>query len=323
MIITKTPLRISFAGGGTDLPGYYQNGYGAVVSMAISKHIYVTVHRRFDRSVRVSHANTEVVDHADELQHGIARECLKMVGIDHGIEITTIGEVPAGTGLGSSSALTVGLLNALYSYVGIQLSTAELLDQACKIEINALHAPVGKQDQSAAAYGGINYFRFNQDETVERERIWLSNPAIRHLEHNLMLFYTGIQRDANVILKKEQEAMAENIHVLDEMRDLADEMREVLKSNYVDGRFGELLHKGWERKCSLCEGITNPKIDQLYQRARKAGATGGKLVGAGGGGFLLFYCEEGRQRAVRRALGLRQMYTHVSAYGSRVVYFNG
>ena len=171
MIISKTPLRVSFAGGGTDLQSYYQTGYGAVVSMTISKYIYVTVHQRFDDSIRVSYTDTEIVDCVEDIRHSIVRECLKMVDIEKGIEITTIGEVPAGTGMGSSSTLTVGLLNALDANKGIQLSAEELLRRACKIEIEVLKSPIGKQDQSAAALGGINYIRFNSDESVERERI--------------------------------------------------------------------------------------------------------------------------------------------------------
>lgn len=323
MVISKTPLRISFAGGGTDLQSYYQTGYGAVVSMAISKYIYVTVHKRFDDSIRVSYTNTEIVEHVDELKHAIIRECLKMVGIEKGIEITTIGEVPAGTGMGSSSTLTVGLLNALYTYKGVQLSAEELLRRACQIEIDILKNPIGKQDQSAAAFGGINYIRFNNDESVERERIWLSDPAIRQLEHNLMLFFTGMCRDANAILAQQKKDTALKLETLDAMRDQAEELRTLFKNDDIGIEFGRLLDRAWKKKRSLTGEISNAGIDQLYEKALAAGAIGGKLLGAGSGGFLLLYVEDENQQKVRDALQLHQMFFHVSPYGSSIVYFNG
>lgn len=323
MIISKTPLRISFAGGGTDMQSYYQTGYGAVVSMAISKYIYVAVHRRFDDSIRISYTDTEIVDCVDEIQHSIVRECLKMVGIPRGVEITTIGEVPAGTGLGSSSSLTVGLLNALYAFIGVQLSANELMERACQIEIQILKSPIGKQDQSAAAFGGINYFKFHKDETVTREKLWLSDSATRTLEHNLMVFYTGMQRDANVILAQQKKDTASKLAVLDCMREQANELRTMLLQNNVGPDFGRLLHEGWLKKRSVTGSISNSRIDELYETARKAGAVGGKLLGAGGGGFLLVYCEEPYQKSVQEALGLQRMYLHIARYGSRIVYFNG
>lgn len=323
MIISKTPLRISFTGGGTDLPSYYRTGYGAVVSMAISKYMYVTVHKRFDDSIRVSYSDMEIVDQVDDIKHGIVRECLKMVGIERGVEITTIGEVPAGTGMGSSSALAVGLLNALYTYTGVQLSAEELLQKACQIEIDILRSPIGKQDQSAAAFGGLNYFRFNSDETVQRERLWLSEPAIRQLEHNLMLFYTGVQRDANTILEQQKNDTAAKLAVLDDMRDQAEEFRDLLKRNETGPELGHLLDRGWKKKRSVTSKISDSNIDGLYERALNAGAVGGKLLGAGGGGFLLLYVENDNQQKVKEALGLRQMFFHLSPYGSRIVYFNG
>lgn len=323
MIISKTPLRVSFAGGGTDLQSYYQTGYGAVVSMTISKYIYVTVHQRFDDSIRVSYTDTEIVDCVEDIRHSIVRECLKMVDIEKGIEITTIGEVPAGTGMGSSSTLTVGLLNALYAYKGIQLSAEELLRRACKIEIEVLKSPIGKQDQSAAALGGINYIRFNSDESVERERIWISDSAIRQLEHNLMIFYTGINRDANTILAQQKKDTGSKLATLDAMRDQADELHRLFRNDDTGIELGRLLDRGWQKKRSVTNSISNSEIDQLYEKALAAGAIGGKLLGAGGGGFLLLYVEDEYQQKVRTALQLQQMFFHVAAYGSRIVYFNG
>lgn len=321
MIISKTPLRISFAGGGTDIDSYYKTGYGAVISAAINKYIYITVHKRFDNSLRVGYSKTEIVRHADELEHDIVKACMDMVGIDNGIEITSIGEVPAGTGMGSSSTLTVGLLNALYSYVGKRLSTYELMEKACEIEIDILKRPIGKQDQAAAAFGGLNYFKFCADGTVEQERLELEQEDYRKLESRLVLFYTGLTHSAGAILKEQKGNTNKNLHTMDEMRNQADWLRGKLITEGIDDYLGDMLRKGWERKKHLSNGISNPEIDRLYLIGMQAGALGGKLLGAGGGGFLMFYCKEDRQKQLREALGLQQMYFRVARYGSRVVYF--
>ena len=322
MIISKTPLRISFVGGGTDIDRYYEKGYGAVVSAAINKYIYVTVHKRFDSTVRLSYAHTEIVQHADELKHDIVKACLEMVGIDSGIEITTIGEVPAGTGMGSSSTLTVGLLNALYAYQGISVSSQELMEKAFEIEINRLHQPIGKQDQAAAAYGGLNYFKFCADGTVERDRIHLKQDDFKELESNLMLFYTGLTHKAGQILEEQRRDTDQHLASMDEMRNQADFLHEQLSANGFGPYFGELLHKGWELKKALAGGISNPEINRLYECAMSAGARGGKLLGAGGGGFLLLYCDHDRKEALRQALNLTQMDFRVARYGSRIVYID-
>jgi D-glycero-alpha-D-manno-heptose-7-phosphate kinase len=321
MIISKTPLRISFVGGGTDIDSYYKTGYGAVVSMAINKNIYVTVHKRFDNSLRISYSKTEIVQHADELEHNIVKACLEMAGIDNGIEITTIGEVPAGTGMGSSSTLTVGLLNALYSYTGRSLSAYELMEKACQIEIDILKEPIGKQDQAAAAFGGINYFRFCADGTVDRERIELSQQDFNSLESKLMVFYTGMTHSAGNILKEQKSNTSNNLETMDEMRNQADWLRDKLVTEGFGSYFGDMLQQAWERKKVLSGGVSNPEINRLYELGIKAGALGGKLLGAGGGGFLLFYCDEDKQNNLRNALGLQQLYFRVARYGSRVVYF--
>lgn len=321
MIISKTPLRISFAGGGTDIDSFYKTSYGAVVSAAINKYIYVTVHKRFDKSLRVGYSKTEIVNHADELEHDIVKACLNMVGIDNGIEITTIGEVPAGTGMGSSSTLTVGLLNALYSYVGKRLSAYELMDKACQIEIDVLKQPIGKQDQAAAAFGGINYFKFCSDGSVEQQRIELSQEDFRKLESRLVILYTGKTHSAGEILKEQKSNAVKNIETMNEMRDQADWLRDKLRRDGFGSYFGEMLKEGWERKKILSGGISNPAINELYEKGIKAGALGGKLLGAGGGGFLLFYCDEDKQDKLRKELGLQQLYFRVARYGSRVVYF--
>lgn len=321
MIITRTPLRISFTGGGTDLPAFYKNGYGAVVSTSIDKYIYITVNKRFDDSIRVSYSQTEIVNHVDELKHDIARECLRMVGIPGGIEITSIADIPSGTGLGSSSSFAVGLLNALYTYVGERLSAGELAKRACQIEINVLGHPIGKQDQYAAAYGGVNYFTFERSGDVQREKILASDNDLRNMNRKLMMFYTGIRRSADGILSRQSQETKNKMEVLMFMRDQANRMRDGLVQKGFTPDFAKMLDEAWQKKKSITAGISNPEIDELYQKAISAGAAGGKLLGAGGGGFILLYCDEPYQPAVREALGLRELDFEISLNGSRVVYF--
>ena len=321
MIITRTPLRISFTGGGTDLPAFYKNGYGAVVSTSIDKYIYITVNKRFDDSIGVSYSQTEIVNHVDELKHDIARECLRMVGIPGGIEITSIADIPSGTGLGSSSSFAVGLLNALYTYVGERLSAGELAKRACQIEINVLGHPIGKQDQYAAAYGGVNYFTFERSGDVQREKILVSDNDLRNMNRKLMMFYTGIRRSADGILSRQSQETKNKMEVLMFMRDQANRMRDGLVQKGFTPDFAKMLDEAWQKKKSITSGISNPEIDELYQKAISAGAAGGKLLGAGGGGFILLYCDEPYQPAVREALGLRELDFEISLNGSRVVYF--
>lgn len=321
MIITRTPLRISFTGGGTDLPAFYKNGYGAVVSTSIDKYIYITVNKRFDDSIRVSYSQTEIVNHFDELKHDIARECLRMVGIPGGIEITSIADIPSGTGLGSSSSFAVGLLNALYTYVGEHLSANELAKRACQIEINVLGHPIGKQDQYAAAYGGVNYFTFERSGDVQREKILVSDNDLRNMNRKLMMFYTGIRRSADGILSRQSQETKNKMEVLLFMRDQANRMRDGLVQKGFTPDLAKMLDEAWQKKKSITSGISNPEIDELYQKAISAGAAGGKLLGAGGGGFILLYCDEPYQPAVREALGLRELDFEISLNGSRVVYF--
>lgn len=321
MIITKTPLRISFAGGGTDISDYYTKHGGAVVSAGINKYIYITVNEKFDDKIRISYSRTEIVDGVDEIYHELVRECLKLVGIKGGIEITSIADIPSGTGLGSSSAFTVGLLNALHTYKGYIPSAEELAEQACQVEIDILKHPIGKQDQYAAAYGGTNYFKFNSDGTVERERIFLADGDARRMRQKLMMFYTGMTRSADSILVEQKQNTELKMESLDYMRDLAGRMYCELNSKGFTEDFGRELHEGWLKKKSLAVTITNNQIDEYYDRALKAGAIGGKLLGAGGGGFLLLYCDEVNQDAVEKAVGLRRVEFYPSLRGSRVIFF--
>ena len=319
MIITKTPLRISLFGGGTDLKEYYKTGHGAVLNMSIDKYIYIIVNPKFDNSIRVSYSKTEIVDKIEDLQHPIVRECLQMVGITNGIEIISIADIPAGTGLGSSSCFTVGLLNALYTYIGRSLSSEELAKKACEIEINILKSPIGKQDQYACACGGINYFRFNQDESVIRENLKIDN--LQKLNRKLMLFYTGNTRSANEILAEQKSNTKAKLDILHIMRKQADEMKDEIQINGITSIIGKELHKGWLLKKGLVKNISNPIIDGAYERAIESGALGGKVLGAGGGGFILLYCDEDKQDNVRNNILLPEIDFHISQYGSRVIYF--
>lgn len=303
------------------MPEYYLKNGGAVVSAGIDKYIYIAVNKKFDNKIRVSYSQTEIVDNVEDIRHELVRECMKLVGIKGGIEITSIADIPAGTGLGSSSAFTVGLLNALHTYAGSTPSAEELARQACEVEMNILKHPIGKQDQYAAAYGGMNYFRFNPDGTVSRARIYLSDGDARKMRQKLMLFYTGMTRSADPILYEQKQNTASERKALDFMCNQAETMYRELVTNGFNESFGRALHEGWMRKRLLASAITNNSINECYEKALAAGAVGGKLLGAGGGGFLLFYCDEEKQENVERAVALPWIDFHVSLRGSRVIFF--
>jgi D-glycero-alpha-D-manno-heptose-7-phosphate kinase len=321
MIISQTPYRVSFAGGGTDLPAFYRREYGAVLSATIDQHIYVTIHRRFEPSIRVSYSRTEVADTLNEVQHELVREAMRLVEIDEPLEITTIGDVPSGTGMGSSSSLTVGLLAALYGFRHRVVSPLLLAQQACQIEIDVLGKPIGRQDQYAAAFGGVNYIRFNPDDTVDVEPVPCQLETLVELEKQVLLVYTGRTRDANPILQQQSDTTEGRVTVLRAMRDLADEMRRALAGAGDLERFAALLHQGWELKRSLGCGISTDQVDEWYSAARRAGAGGGKLLGAGGGGFLLLIAPSWRHRAIREALGRpRELVFRIARHGSRNIF---
>jgi len=319
MIISKTPFRISFAGGVSDIKDYYKNSYGSVVSTTIDKYIYVTVNRKFDNKIRVSYSKTEIVPHVKNVKHPIVREGLKLTNLDGGIEITTIADIPAGTGLGSSSAFTVGLLNALYAYKGEHKGSETLADEACIIEIDILKEPIGKQDQYACAFGGLNHIRFNSDESVFVNPIISKKDTKKELDNNLLLFYTGINRRASTILTDSKQNMVKLREHVDILRDLSEEMASTLRKNDLSG-FGELLHKAWQYKKKTGK-VTSPEIDKYYETARSAGALGGKILGAGAGGFLLLYCEKNNQKKLREKLSnLKETKFHLEPQGSRIIY---
>ena len=321
MIISKTPFRISFVGGGTDIQDYYKLDYGAVVSSTINKYLYITVNKRFDDDIRISYSKTEIVKSVDEIQHDLCRECLKTVGIYQGIEITSISDIPSGTGLASSSVYTVGLLNALYSYVGQQKSARELADIACDIEINKLGHPIGKQDQYAVAFGGLNYFRFNKDESVDIENIKLSVRDLNIMKNKLMLFYTGINRSANNILVDQKCNISNRIDALNNIKYLADNLKYELQNNGFNIKFGKSIQEGWKYKRELSNKISNDSLESLCSTILDSGAVGCKILGAGGGGFILVYSDEEFQDNIRQKTNLKEIDFRFTDIGSRIVYF--
>ena len=323
MIITQTPYRVSFAGGGTDLPAYYEHDYGAVLSVAINHHMYVTVSPRFDASTLVAYTKVDIGETIDQIDHTIAREAFRLTGLGPHLGISTVGDVPAGTGMGSSSSLAVGLLNALYAYKGMITSPHKLAEEACKIEIDILGNPIGRQDQYAAAFGGVNYMRFNADHTVDVEPVAGDPKFFHELEEHVLLLYTDQQRDANKILKKQSEGSVSKMDVLHGMRDLANQMRTSIGAQKGIEDFARLLHEGWELKRSLGFGISNSAVDDWYAAARNAGAMGGKLLGAGGGGFLLLVAPPETHDRIREACGNpREIPFSIDRRGSRVSYIS-
>ena len=323
MIITQTPYRVSFAGGGTDLPAFYEHEAGAVLSMGVAHHMYVTVSPRFEKTTRVAYTKVEIADGIDNIQHTIAREALRMTGLGEHLEITTVGDVPAGTGMGSSSSLAVGILNALYAYKGQVTSPSQLAEQSCEIEIDILKKPIGRQDQYAAAYGGVNYIRFNPDHSVDVEPVPTDPAFLDQLEKHIILLYTDQQRDADSILKKQSEGSADKMSVLRQMRDLAGELRTTMGGQGDLDDFGRILHEGWLLKRSLGFGISNAGVDDWYNVARANGAMGGKLLGAGGGGFLLVMAPPECHEAIRTACGRpREIPFRIDRRGSRVIFIS-
>ena len=321
MIITKTPFRISFAGGGSDMAVFYEQYGGCVLSTSISKYMYISIHPYFEADkTLLKYSENELVDSYDQIRHSIFRRVLTDMDI-HGVEISSTADVPGGTGLGSSSTFTVGLLNTLYCYKGKYVSKGDLAEMACQVEIEKLGNPIGKQDQYAAAFGGLNFIRFNRDGSVSVEPIMMRKETYKQLEKNLMMFFTGSTRSANTILgqQKKNISQSDKARNLLQMCDLAEQMRKSLQSDDISS-FGHYLNEGWMLKKELASGISNPAIDEAYELAMKNGALGGKLLGAGGGGFLLFYCPEERQKQLKQAIGLPAFDFRFERDGTSVVY---
>lgn len=323
MIITRTPFRISFIGGGSDLKSFYVKRKGAVLSTTINKYIFISSHPFFNRrSFQLKYSKTELVNSVDKIKHPIFREALKKMDIRGGLEISSNADIPAGTGLGSSSAFTVGLLQNLYAIQGKNVSSKKLAEESCKIEIGILKAPIGKQDQYISSFGGLNLIEFLDNDTVRVEPVAIAIEDKIKLKKNLLLFYTKIQRSASRILKKQQYFMSDSdkFSLINEMVPYVYLLRDALQQRQFD-YLGEVLHKGWQLKRKVTSKITNKDIDSYYNKALKAGAIGGKLLGAGGGGFLLFYCPLKKQDKLRSALkDLFELKFKFDYEGSKVVY---
>jgi D-glycero-alpha-D-manno-heptose-7-phosphate kinase len=328
VFVTRTPLRVSFAGGGTDLPAFYEQEDGAVLSTAINRYVYVTVKRHselFFEPIRINYSRSEQVDRIDEIENNIAREALRLLEIDAPIYISTVGDVPASTGLGGSSAFAVGLLNALHAYRGERVSAGQLAEEACELEIDILHEPIGKQDQYAAAFGGCNVFTFSSSGSVSVQHQRFSRSAREALFGSMLMFWTGHQRDASSILTQQQQDTERKRDQLSRMRDQVSQLHTLLMEPTFDiTKMGALLDEAWQLKRGITSDISNSEIDRWYAAARDAGAEGGKLCGAGGGGFLLFLVPVECQAAVRSALGgLIEMPVAYESHGSQILLPSG
>jgi D-glycero-alpha-D-manno-heptose-7-phosphate kinase len=326
MIISRTPFRISFVGGGTDLRSYYSVQSGQVLNTSIDKYIYVVVKPQIgivEYKYRINWSKVEFCNYIDDIEHPIVREALKLFEIDFPIEITTFTDVPGNTGLGSSSAFSVGLVHALHALKGSYATKHTLASEAGFIEVDKLKRTMGKQDHFASAYGDLNVFTFNTDETISVEPVFYTNDVKNKLEQNMMLFYTELKRDASDILEIQNEVADEKRAVLTQMRDLVHPLREVLSGKKNMKNFGEILHQAWLLKKSITPEISNFQIDNYYEKARAAGAIGGKLLGAGGGGFLLLYVEPENQANVINTLGdLFCLDVKLDNAGTRITYYD-
>lgn len=326
MIITRTPFRLTLGGGGTDLPSFYREHGGFILAVGIDKYMFINVNTPvIDDKVRVRYTKSELVDHVDQVEHTLAREAMKSFGLAKGVEIVSVADIPSGTGLGSSSCYLVGLLNALRALMQRPVAPHELAEEACRIELNILGKPIGKQDQYMAAFGGLTSLTIEPDGSVFAERLSVNGELVEALENNLLLFYTHGTRDATEILARQDGATTkkdrEVVTSLSEIKGIGLEIRDQIAKGNLR-RFGELMDLHWRAKKRLSHGITNPQIDAWYELARRNGAIGGKISGAGGGGFLMLYCEEDkcRLRKAMRGAGLRELNFRFEFEGSKVVF---
>ncbi len=321
MIVVQTPLRVSFFGGGTDFRSFFAAEGGCVLSSAIDKYIFVTIKERFDHLLRIGYTRTEMVESVDDIQHELIREALRKTGIRQGVEVTTMGDIPsAGSGLGSSSTVTVGALQAMYTYRSEIVPAERLAREACEIEIDILGKPIGVQDQYIAAYGGLRFMEFTPDGQVRCEKIELEIDLHRRLNESLLLFFTGVTRRADSILDEQQRNIGDRLTVLREMKQMAYAARDELRAGNLEA-IGNLLHEGWQLKKQLASQISNGTIDEMYEAARRAGAAGGKITGAGGGGFVMLYCPPEKRERVRAALRpLQELPFQMEQDGTKVIF---
>ena len=321
MIISQTPLRISLAGGGTDLPNYYRKHEGYVVSTAIDKYLYVIVKERFDDLIYLDYSRKEIVQKIDDIQHDIVREAARFTKLKNGFEVMMLADIPSeGSGLGSSSSLTVGLLNAFNQFQGILVTSKQLAEEACKIEIDILNRPIGKQDQYIAAYGGLKSFRFCKDNSVKVENIIMDSEHKRKLGSNLLLFFTATTRNASSILEEQNIRIKDTIAFHHKIKELAFETHDSLNKSAIQD-VGKFLKENWDLKKKLAEKVSNPDIDKMVDIAMNAGAEGAKISGAGGGGFLLVYCERNHQDRLRTAMkSYRELPFLLEKFGSKVIF---
>ncbi|PMB02579.1 GHMP kinase [Fischerella thermalis CCMEE 5273] len=320
MIISQTPLRVSFFGGGTDIKDYYEKYGGICTSVTIDKYVYVIIKARYDNRIVVHYSQREEVTHVNDIQHPIVREALKMTGLTQGLEIISTTDIPmGGSGLGSSSSFTVGLLNALFTYQGNTKNPSELAELACQIEIEKLGEPIGKQDQYAAAFGGFKEYSFCKDGTVHVKSLDLSPESYRLLGNNTLMFYTGITRKASSVLSDQKENMSKRLEQLHTLKRIAQKGSEYFTQLNIQ-QLGKLLNENWENKRRLSDKIHNDQINHIYELGRKSGSIGGKLLGAGGGGFFLFICQPDRQQDLRTALkGYKELPIEFERMGSRII----
>lgn len=323
MVIVKTPLRLSFVGGGSDMQSFYQKKPGQVICTTIDKYIYAIVKERFDDKIYLNYSKKEVVDHVEEIQHDLIREALTITGITKGIEITTLADIPSsGSGLGSSSAVTVALLHALYTYKNQLVTAEQLAQEACRIEIDILQKPIGRQDQYAVAYGGMNRFVFNKDHSVDRHIVHMNPQELRKFAASILLFFTGLTRSADTILAQQSQNVqqADKFEQLSQMVDLVEPFTCAMQNGDLY-TCANLLEKNWHLKCQLAAGISTPDIDQMYETAKKAGALAGKIAGAGGGGFMMLLADRSDQTNIFNAMAnYREFPFRFEMSGSKVIF---
>jgi D-glycero-alpha-D-manno-heptose-7-phosphate kinase len=323
MIISRSPVRLSMGGGGTDLPSYYQKHGGFLIAAAINKYVYIMAEKRFAESIRLSYSQTEIVNSVAEIEHRIFREALLYTKIEKQIELVSVADVPANCGLGTSSTFTVSLLNALFEYRRQHVSTEALAEAACHIEIERLGEPIGKQDQYVAAFGGFNAYWFQPDGKVVVEPVRIKDEDVMELQNNLILFYLNRERKAGSVLeeqnKKSQQGDSGTLERLHKIKSMGEHTRKILEQGKID-EFGEIMHEHWQTKKGLSSKVSDPFIDEAYDKALKNGATGGKVVGAGGGGFLLLYCPKQKSRlvAAMRELGLQPLWFRFTQEGAQI-----